>query len=426
MSDDAIKVTVNGNGEGRNYVLRWTDPISGKKCRESTKTTKLRAAMKKAAEKERELNSGGYCRPSKIYWSDFRDQWMAEKGPEVSPRTVEATVSAMNHVERLLNPDRLAKMTTAAVGRLKSLFREEGMKPTTIAAHLAHLRAALSWAHGRGLLAVMPKVEKPRRAKGQAFMRGRPINAEEFDRMLAVVPKVRPYDAAVWQRYLRGLWLSGLRLEESLALSWSPDAPFAVDLTGHGPVFRIRAEAQKARRDEEIAMAPDFAEMLLETPAAERRGRVFRLDGLTTGRPLTSKRVSKLVSKFGERAGIIVNRTRKKVAEEQPDGTVQRVMRDDVPEFATCHTLRRSFGSRWARQVSTAVLQSLMRHASIETTKRYYVHLDATDLAGELWANWSQSERGGHAIGHTYPERAENENGVPGVAPPETPYDATL
>lgn len=49
--------------------------------------------------------------------------------------------------------------------------------------------------------------------------------------MIAAVPKVQPDDTPAWVHYLAGLWLSGLRLEESLALSWEQDAPFYADLT---------------------------------------------------------------------------------------------------------------------------------------------------------------------------------------------------
>ena len=52
--------------------------------------------------------------------------------------------------------------------------------------------------------------------------------------MLAVAPDL--------DFYLRGLWLSGLRLGESMALRWE-DAPGAilVDLSGRRPMFRIPA-----------------------------------------------------------------------------------------------------------------------------------------------------------------------------------------
>ena len=62
-----------------------------------------------------------------------------------------------------------------------------------------------------GLLTKAPAIEMPKVVKGQTMMRGRPITAEEFDRMLAAVPKVRPHDAPAWDRYLTGLWWSGLR-----------------------------------------------------------------------------------------------------------------------------------------------------------------------------------------------------------------------
>jgi len=55
-------------------------------------------------------------------------------------------------------------------------------------------------------------------------MKGRPITAEEFERMLAVIPTVvGPDHAPDWERYLRGLDASGLRLEESLDLRWDDD-----------------------------------------------------------------------------------------------------------------------------------------------------------------------------------------------------------
>jgi integrase len=40
--------------------------------------------------------------------------------------------------------------------------------------------------------------------------------------------------------------------------------------------------------------------------------------------------------------------------------------------------------TRWARKVMPTVLQKLMRHDSIETTLRYYVDLDADEMAEEL------------------------------------------
>jgi integrase len=248
------------------------------------------------------------------------------------------------------------------------------MRDTVLAHHLRHLRAALSWAVSVGLLPKVPDMHMPKRAKGRTLMRGRPIAGEEFDRMLAVVPKVRPQDSAVWVHYLTGLWLSGLRLEESLALSWDQDEAFTVDLTGRQPAFRIYAEAEKGHQDRVLPMTPDFAEWLLHTPEAERVGRVFKVNGLQTRAPISPKRVGRLVSKISQRAGVVVNKG---------DG-----------KYASAHDLRRAFGTRWASKVKPATLQLLMRHTSIETTLRCYVAQNAADVADELWASYGAPASG--------------------------------
>ena len=85
----------------------------------------------------------------------------------------------------------------------------------------------------------MPKGSKGRKMKGGALV------GEQFDRMIDAVAKIRPKDSAEWQRYLTGLCLSGLRLQESITLSWEADSPFAVDLTGRRPRFVSRALTKK-------------------------------------------------------------------------------------------------------------------------------------------------------------------------------------
>jgi integrase len=220
----------------------------------------------------------------------------------------------------------------------------------------------MRWAESVGMIGKAPKITMPKGAKGRK-MKGGALVGEQFDRMLAAVPKVRPKESAEWQRYLTGLWLSGLRLSESLALSWDADSPFAVDLSGRRPRFRIRGEAQKSGRDELTPMTPDFAELLLRTPEAERRGRVFKL----TGTRLTVANVSSMIVAIGKKARIVVNA--------------------GAGKTASVHDLRRSFGSRWAKRVMPAVLRRLMRHANVQTTMQYYVDLDVDEMADDLWAS---------------------------------------
>ena len=52
--------------------------------------------------------------------------------------------------------------------------------------------------------------------------------------------------------------------------------------------------------------------------------------------------------------------------------------------FAGCHTLRRSFGTRWSKRVTPSILKRLMRHSSVVTTERFYIDHDINSVAEEL------------------------------------------
>jgi len=265
---DEIKVTVCSWGDDRALMLRWTDPVSGRRKTKSAGTTDEGAAERKAGELEKQLQAGVVL-PTKITWEEFRRRFQDEKLAGMAHGTQRAYKSALDHVNRTLDPDRLCKMTAQAVGTLTGKLRNEGMKESTIARHLRHIKAALRWAARQGYLAKMPNIDMP---KGTNKMKGRPLATEEYERMLAAVPKVRENDPEPWDRLIRGLWLSGLRIGEAVALSWT-DGPFQVDTTGKHPRFRIQGDGQKSGRAELAPMAPDFGEWILATPEAERRGR---------------------------------------------------------------------------------------------------------------------------------------------------------
>ena len=170
--------------------------------------------------------------------------------------------------------------------------------------------------------------------------------------------------------------MSGLRLQESLALSWVRDDRPRVDLTEEFPLLRIPAELQKADRDTLTAIMPDFSAFLLATPPTQRHGPVFR--PMMPGGTARYDQAGKMVSLIGELAGV-------KVHTHPKTGKVK---------FASAHDLRRSFGTRWAPRVKPATLQLLMRHRSIETTLKYYVAQDADEIADELWKAFSEKKEG--------------------------------
>ena len=402
--NDTVRVHLVQEKDRQNLTMRYRDPITGRQVKRSAETSNRKEAERRAHKWEAEINEGRYRAPSKISWEEFRQRYENEKLSSLAQGTRDAAASALNHLERVISPERMTALTSGTMSRFQADLRKEGMRDTTIDAHLGHIQAALNWAVSTGMLPKMPSLYRPKRVKGRKLMRGRPITAEEFERMLATVPNVREHDTETWQHYLNGLWLSGLRLEESLVLSWGLDSPFAVDLSGKRPRFRIYAEAEKGNRDRLLPMTPDFAEWLLQAPVDEQHGPVFKVIGMNTGTAISAKRVSRIITKFGKKAGVVVDRTRKKVKEKilhpktgKPTGKT-RLIEKEVIKYASAHDFRRAFGTRWAKKVMPAVLRQLMRHRSIDTTMAYYVDLEADDVADELWAKFGADQVPGGTI----------------------------
>jgi integrase len=395
-----IEVRVHSYGPGRPLGLVYFDPITGKKVAKSAETYDHDEAVKKAGVLEDELRSGRYKPAAKITWGDFRERYETERLASQSPSSIKTAGTAFNLVERVINPDRLAKLTPATLSRFIADLRAEGMKDSTLGSYLRTIKAALRWAVRMGLLTEAPTFDMPRAGDAKA----RPVTTEEFDRLILKAAVVRPRDTAVWTRMLNGLWLSGLRLGEAMRLSWDQDAPFAVDLTGRFPAFRIEARAQKGRHDERLPMTPDFATWLLQTPEADRHGPVFALPSLRDGTPQSTVKVGCTISAIGESARVVV-------AKDPDSGKVK---------YASAHDLRRSFGTRWAKRVMPAVLQRLMRHRSINTTMKYYVGIEADDVAADLWAKHGPA---GNTFGNNGPSTAQNAESAPAAGADGNPCD---
>lgn len=413
MSDE-IKVTVCKYPDRKNLVLRYVDPITGKQRTKSAGTTIESEAIKAAGKWEDELRSGRYQSPSKLTWAEFRKRYENEKLAAMPESSRVAYRVALDHLGRIVNPDRLAKVTPQVMSRFQAEARKQGMKTTTLARHLRHIKASLRWAERQGLIAKAPAIEMPKLPKGQSMAKHRPVTAEEFDRMIAAVPKVRRHDSAEWERLLRGLWLSGLRLGEALALDWS-EGPFVLDTLGRHPRFVIEAEGQKSRRSEVVPVTPDFAEWILaEVPKAERTGRVFKVVDRSTGSRLAVATAGPIISSIGRKAGVVVGQADKLVTE---DG--KRVKRT-VKAFAGAHDMRRAFCSRWAKQVMPAVLQRLARHANIATTMTFYVSLPADEIGAELWAKFGKDKGGRKAKVTNKVTSAENSQGDGSEYQPQT------
>lgn len=334
----------------KTFVLRWRDPAT-KKWKDETTAIALtdrnrRRAADAARDKERELS--GKAR-EQYTWTEFCERYQAEWLAGKSQGYRDTWDNATKCLRKAIRFTLVEELDSDALHKWVGWMRRQPLEEATIRSYLGTIRPALNWGADIGIIASPPRFP---RIRGADKMGGRPITGEEFDRMTAAVGKVHPRNVVCWKRLLKGLWLSGLRISEAVALSWDYGAGFAVDLDA--ACFAIRK--QKSGKAEFAPMTPDFLTFLLETPEARRVGSVF---GIT----ITARQASRIVSKIGKRAGVVTG---------------------ENGEHATAHDLRRSFGSRWASKVHPAELQRLMRHADIATTMKFYVRLDSAAIARKL------------------------------------------
>lgn len=355
------------------FEAQWSDPITGLKKTRTTGTSERRKAERFAARLEDQIAEGKLPQLEFVTFEAFRKRYKAEVVPSLAPRTAGKVQSAFNAVEKHINPKWLIALDASQISKLGAAMRDAGRSEATIKSTLATLMSALSWAKLVGLLQVVPEVQMPGRVNG---MKGRPLSRKEFelliDQVKAPLEGEAPARTAVrgesWAYLLEGLWCSGLRLGEALALHWTDDRGLCVDLSGRRPMFRIRAAAEKGYQDRLLPMVPEFHDFLLRTPVEKRQGYVFQLIGQRGNRCVLLDWVSKTICAMGKAAGI-------KVA-ESAKGKIK---------YASAHDLRRSFGFRWAPLVMPVTLMELMRHACISTTMEYYVGRNAEATADIVW-----------------------------------------
>ena len=118
MSDNEIKVTVTKYANRKYFVMRYVDPVTGKRHPRSTKATTRRDAERAAAKWEAELQEGRYQAPCNISWSEFRERYELEKLASLAKATLESASTAMNHLERLISPKNLMVLTPTVLSNV--------------------------------------------------------------------------------------------------------------------------------------------------------------------------------------------------------------------------------------------------------------------------------------------------------------------
>jgi len=346
-----MEVTVQKRGK-RGYSLSWVDADGTRHC-EMIGHIAPEMAWKMAGrrEAEMELDGVGYQR---MPWKEFREKIRKIHYPALAKKTRYKYERALDLVEQTIRPTYIDDVTTAG---LREFAATVFLKETSIKSNLSSIRAALKWAIDMEMIHRMPKIPMPKLAEDPS--KGRPLTDAEVDALIAAVPSVRrrsPEDVPMYQRFIRGISLCGLRLDEARRLEWdSPTGEIVLDTSKER--WKIIYRVQKNGKEIPLPVMDDF-QAFLESLPGDRRGRVF---GVTVDTDCCSR----VISRAGKAAKIVVS-------------THSR--RDGKPKYASAHDLRRTFGARWAELLPEVVLAAIMRHSSIETTRKHYAMMDAERL----------------------------------------------
>ena len=376
MSEE-IRVRVIGPKDRPCYQLR---AFRGRRCFKTRSTDventgrkrEKAAADKAAAVWEDELRSGRYQDPSKITWDEFEDAYLdAMEADGKAKNTITLIHTTFRFTRDILHPTYLRDVTTNRFNHWKKELAK-GRSDGTVGIYARQLKAAIRWAAENDLLPEAPRLKTPK----PVGSKGDPVTHEEHAAILANVEAViPPPHVDAWRFFLRGLWYSGLRVGEAVSLSWEPLSPVAViTRPEEEPVLRFQPQGHKARRAETTPVAPDFADLLLSVPEDQREGHVFR--PWFHRQPLSMNRVERLFRKITVAAGV---------------------------PHVNLHDYRRAFGTRMVMedQVTVFELMKLMRHRKIETTLKFYLHLDAQAITGNIRRRRTEKRAGsGNEVGN--------------------------
>jgi integrase len=352
-----IRVNVRFRADRGYYELWFKDHATGRRVVKSAETDSPKKAERAAALWQAELEDGKGRRGTG--WDAFRLRFEQEHLAPLPKNTKSSYDAALNHFEAIVGrPLDMAYIDGSTISKLAKGLRDLKLSEERVATVLRHVKAALRFGVRIGAMQREPTIVMPKTVK-RRFWRSRALSVADLEAMIAAVPAVvGEAHAPGWQTLLRGLWLTGLRINEALVLSWD-SPPLRVELEGTArPRIIIFGEGQKSREDEISILAPDAADFLWSLPS--RAGLVFPLTHSVW--KITRVNASRVIGAIGREAKLAIGENR----------------------WATAHDLRRSFGSRWAMKVPPLVLQKMMRHKTLSTTLRHYLELDS-DVANVLY-----------------------------------------
>jgi integrase len=351
------------------YFLKWKDPISGKY---STRKTSLcernqkneRAASKLGSKLEAELNAMFRKPETGVSWEQFQAIYKEQRLPFTSKDNQTKWRCAAAVFDRVW-PDHVygVLMLNEVTPRLLLAVESEMRKTLSqgsVLSYSATLRAGFSYAAKLGLMPMLPARPPDNVEQQLPAMRLSPIAMESLERMEQAAEKVvgKVHSKGIAQ-YMRCLWLSGCRLIDPLWMHpYKLDCHHPIVLDGQRPMFGWVAR-QKNKRDQIARITLDFAAWI--KPLCEGcDGWIFN-PTCEHGRIESKHQLSSLIAEIGEKAKVVAE--------------------PSLQKTATAKHFRSSFVTRWSRRgMPIEQISAMVRHATIETTRKYYLAPADPDL----------------------------------------------
>lgn len=355
--------------DGASWYVNWIDPDGKQKLKSCGVGAKGKKVAESLADKlHAELLTGTYEAQKKSTWEEFRARYEVKVIASMSVHSVDANRLGLDAFERIIQPNRLDRITSEAINEFIAKRRSEPVrcgglrnkktgeypkrkKPSrvvsvaTVNRELRYIRAALRTAGEWGLMEKVPRVKMLREPKRLPTF----IPEDHFAAIYAAteratvpadVPNVSPADW--WRALLVFAYMTGWRIGQILAIRWDD-----VDLDGGFAI--TRADDNKGKRDMRIPLHPVVVEHLR------------KIEGSFSDTVFPwSPRIAELWHAFVR----IQKATRLADGSPLPKG-------GRSGGWYGFHDLRRAFATMNAAGLSAFQLQTLMQHADLSTTRRY-------------------------------------------------------
>lgn len=343
------------------WVVRWFGTDEQRYSR-SFKTRK--EANRFAETKQSDVKNGRVDAPANIGLKEFAEEHANLMKGQIAEKTLREDGRVLRYLLEIVGNRALAKISAQHAEMYVNRRSETGVSPSTINKEIRILRRIFTLAADRrGYLPegqnCFKKVAK-RKVSQKAL---RYVSVGEFRRLLAATPNLK------WQLFLSLLYTTGLRVDEARHLTWS-DIDFEQGILHVSAKRGVKVLVPWEPKDHELRHIPACRELLnlithWQAEAPERVPYVF----------LTAERYAFIVDQVRtggwHEAKALTNNVLRSFNVIRRRAGVAR---------CTLHDFRRSCITNWARRLPAHVVRKLAGHASLETTMKYYLAVEESDL----------------------------------------------